>query len=366
MELLPKRTSLVPETAAVLKQWIASGLLSGMLPGEMQLKARLGVGRDTLRLALKQLEREGFVTPASQGRHRQVHTAHLPVPDAAISNNLPVTFLSPFHTVDRITLLEMEDLQRHLGEQGRELQFLSPDIFNLKNPSRQLNRIVHEHRSAAWILYMVGEAAQQWFDKNGVPAFVYGAPFEGVKLPYTVNDWEAAAFHAGIQLFRHKHRQIGVFEEQALSSGFLSVERGLNRALATTESKGKLSFFKINPSPASVVRWLEQAFSLEEPPTALITTGSAQLLTCFSWMISRGIRCPADISLVSLCSDSWFDELRPPVCHYRCNSKVFARHVSLRVMELVATGRVTRKSVRVRLEYMGGATIGAAAGSQPL
>ena len=37
MEHLPKRTSLVHETAATLKEWISTGMLSEVLPGELQL-----------------------------------------------------------------------------------------------------------------------------------------------------------------------------------------------------------------------------------------------------------------------------------------------------------------------------------------
>src|ERR1022692_1726045 len=47
MEHLPKRTSLVHATATTLKEWISTGMLSEVLPGELQLKGRLGgAGRE--------------------------------------------------------------------------------------------------------------------------------------------------------------------------------------------------------------------------------------------------------------------------------------------------------------------------------
>jgi hypothetical protein len=69
---------------------------------------------------------------------------------------------------------------------------------------------------------------------------------------------------------------------------------------------------------------------------------------------------PADVSLVCVPSDSWFQELYPPVCHYENNPHQFAHHVRKRVMELVETGRVTGPSILVLLEYVAGATIGPA------
>jgi DNA-binding LacI/PurR family transcriptional regulator len=359
MEYLPKRTSLVHETAAAVKNWIETGLLSGMLPGELQLKKRLGVGRDTLRLALQLLEKEGWVTPTIQGRQRKVQGAHLPALSASTSR-LPVSFISPYSVVDRIVLLEMEDLQIHLTEQGRSLNFLSPNIFHLKNPQRKLHSLVHEHPSAAWVLYHTGGSVQHWFENAGIPAFIYGSPFPDTKLPFVVNDWEAAAVHAGLQLLRYRHHFICLLQDRDPSPGSLVVEHGLRRALASARSAVRLTVVKAGPPPVEIVRALAQLFDQKPRPTALVVNGSGQLLTSLSWMVSRGIRVPADISLVSPPSDSWFEELYPPICYYQSNSKVFARHVSQRVMELVETGRVTRKSIKVRMEYKPGASIGPA------
>ncbi|HWF18467.1 MAG TPA: substrate-binding domain-containing protein [Verrucomicrobiae bacterium] len=357
MDGLPKRTSLVRETANTLKDWIEAGILRGTLPGELPLKMRLGVGRDTLRLALRLLEREGWTTPTSRGRQRQVQIGHVPSTTRANSARLPVTFLSPERIVDRQVLLEMEDLQMRLTKQGRDLRFASPNIFHLAHPDRLLERLVRQQPSAAWILYSTGEMVQRWFDERNIPAFIYGAPFTGINLPFTVNDWEEGTFHAGIQLLRHGHRIIGIMENEHPSPGTVAAERGLRRALATIGTKGKLVILKEDRSPASVARAYELIFSLKQRPTGLVLTNSAQLLTGYSWLASKGIRTPGDISLVAIANDSCFAEFHPPPCFYRCNSQVLARHIGHRVMELVDNGQVSQKSVRVHLEYVPGATI---------
>ena len=357
MERLPKRTSLVTDTALTLKEWIGSRVLRGMLPGELRLKNRLRIGRDTLRLALKVLEREGWVTHAVRGRQRHV-VGPLGPRRKPLSGHLPVTFLSPFPVVDRILLVEMEDLQKHLAEQGRELQFLSPHIFHLRNPRRHLARLVEENASAAWILHFAGHAMQRWFEQQGIPAFVYGTPFPRVNLPSVVNDWEAAAFHAGLQLIRQGHRIIGIFSFTDQLPGALAAVRGLRRALATATPPARLLVFKDNHTPESVVRSLEMAFESRPRPTALVLSGSSQLLTGLSWMVSRRIGVPADVSLICIPSDTWFQDLNPPICHYENNSAMFAHYIRRRIMELVETGRITRKSIRVPLEFKQGASIG--------
>jgi DNA-binding LacI/PurR family transcriptional regulator len=315
------------------------------------------VSRDTLRLALKILEREGFLSEGAQGRQRRVQPKQDSPRRNGATPDLPVCFLSPYSIVDRILLLELEDLQKRLAEQRRELRFLSPKLFHAKNPEPHLKRLVSENPAAAWILHLVGGQTQRWFDQHGLPAFVYGTPFPDVKLPYVVNDWESAAFHAGWQLMRHGHRVIGMlaFED---SPGPQLVEQGLRRAFSARPADSQPLVFKNDRTPKSVVRSLETIFQLKDRPTALILTDSNQLLTCFSWMLSRGIGVPRDISLVSIPSDCWFQDLYPPVCHYENNPKIFAHHLAHRVMELVESGQITHKSIRVRLEYVQGASIG--------
>jgi DNA-binding LacI/PurR family transcriptional regulator len=360
MALLPKRPSLVSATAETLKRLISDGDLAGLLPGELRLKARLSIGRDTLRLALKQLQEEHWLSATRQGRQRRVEQQHLPRRHRARGRHQPVTFLTPFPILDRIMLLELEDLQRHLAEQGRELRFVSSHLVHLQRPEPHLKRLVAENPSAAWMLYFVSEPTQQWFDQQELPAFIYGMPFPGVNLPFVVNDWESAAFHAGIQLTRQGHRVIAQMGFEPMMPGMLAIERGLRRALATIDTPSQLLMFKDDHSPQTVARLLESAYRLEIRPTALVFCSSSQLLTCYSWMTSKGLAVPADLSLVCIPSDSWFQDLCPPVCHYENNAKTFARYIRLKVMELIETGRVARGSIRVRLEYKAGATIGPA------
>jgi len=360
METLPKRTTLVEETVSTLKSWISAGVLGEALPGELQLKDRLGVGRDSVRLALKLLTQQGWLLPTGQGCQRRVPRERLPTHAGGSDHNLPVTFLSPYPVVHRLTLAEMEDTRIHLEEKGRALRFVSPRIFHLKHPERHLERLVSQHPSAAWVLYVTGAAIQRWFDGRGIPALLFELPFGGVNLPFVADDWEEAAFHAGVQLLRHGHRVIGILEYEERRPGLLAEERGLERALADAKTGGRLLVFKDELTPPSVVRSLERAFGLGERPTALVLTRAAQVLTCFSWFLSRGIRVPGDVSIVCLADDSWFPEFHPPLAHYRADPRATGRYIAERVLELVSLGRNVRKSIRLHRAFVPGGTIGPA------
>lgn len=363
VEDLPRRTNLGRETAITLKRWIATGLLKETLPGERELKARLGVGRNTLRQALEFLALEGWVSAA---RHGQVRRLEKRGPSAAEegagANRLPVTVLASHSPLGSEVLVELEELRNRLEEQGRRLEFLAPATFRFRHPEGSLERLVRAHPSAAWVLHVASEPMQRWFDRQRIRAFLFGSPYPGVRLPFLISDWEAAAFHAGVQLLRRGHRVIGVLEYQERFPGILAAERGLQRAIASSPHAGRLVVFKDEFTPVSVARSLELAFSLRERPTALVCTRSSQLLTCLSWLGSRGISYPETVSVVSLTSDTWFKDLYPAVSYYRTNPALIARDLADRVMELVAMGRVARKSLCLPMEYVPGGTIGPARG----
>src|SRR5262249_29645 len=135
--------------------------------------------------------------------------------------------------------------------------FISPEIFHVKKPDRYLRRLVDENPSAAWILWAVGEAVERWFDEQKIPAFVYGTPFEGVTLPHVANDWESAAFHAGIQMVRLGHRSLGLLQSEELVPRVLAAKRGLLRALSTVKPQGQLVMLTDDHTPHGVARVLE-------------------------------------------------------------------------------------------------------------
>jgi len=181
-----------------------------------------------------------------------------------------------------------------------------------------------------------------------------------VSLPYVAKDWEPAALHAGLQILRHGHRNLGMFEFVQRGAGALLIENGLRRALATAGNGAKLLLFKDDRTPASVAQAYDAAFHLKDRPTALVLTSSNHLLTSLSWLVSQGIAVPRDVSLTVLPYDTWYSEFYPPLSHYKSNTKIFAHGMAERVLELVEHGRVIRKSLAVPVEFVAGATIGPA------
>jgi len=70
MPSLPKRLSLVAQTVDSLREGIQSGHWREFLPGERELCEALQVSRRTLRLALDELQRQGWLEVSSRQRRR--------------------------------------------------------------------------------------------------------------------------------------------------------------------------------------------------------------------------------------------------------------------------------------------------------
>jgi LacI family transcriptional regulator len=352
----PGRPSVVCATATALKEWISAGDLEGMLPGELQLKTQLGVGRDTLRLALKMLVKEGWIAPALKGRRRQIQINPASPRNDAKPSVPDVVVLLP--AAEFYSSVEWRDTQKHLAEQGRTLKFITARMPRFRDPARQLGRIVRKYSPAVWILSSATEEVQRWFARHLVPTLLYGQPFPGVDLPFVTSDWETAAFEAGSQLALKGHQIIGLLESQKHCPGFLGRESGLKRALTADGRKAQFVVLRDGGSSPSVAHSLESVFRLKTRPTALILTRPSQLLTCYSWLASQGIRVPEDVSIISLASAKWFKDLHPCVCHYRPDFERLSSSLTQRILELATTRRTNLTSLKVPLEYVPGATVG--------
>ena len=68
--ILPRRLSLVDQTVRSLRDGISSGHWQSHLPGERELCEYLQIGRNTLRAALQELERSGWLEVLHGQRRR--------------------------------------------------------------------------------------------------------------------------------------------------------------------------------------------------------------------------------------------------------------------------------------------------------
>lgn len=326
-----------------------------VLPGERALAKALEVGRDTVRLALQILEREGVLNPSQPGSKRSIRITPSPQ-QVAEKTAFRIGILSsrPLEHLTQPMLFEVDHLRRALAARGDTLDLFAPSWFRQRNPAKRLAQLVSDEPCDAWILLRSGTELQQWFVKSKTPCLVRGYPHPGIDLPHLDLDWEATARHAAGRLWRLGHRTVGIFSPMDALAGVRAAMKG-----ATELGEPGFQAIEIpeNGTSEGIALMLSRVLSLREPPTALITTRARQFATTLTWLASRGIRVPQQISLISLAHEPFLDHLLPTVSGYKTDPEAVSKQVLRRIESILLGSSNRRTSSWLTPETVKGASI---------
>ncbi len=353
---MPSRGSLVHDCVRVIQLRIAAGEWQGLLPGERRLAGLLQVGRDTIRLAVQQLEREGILASADVGNRRQI----LSVPEGGKPKNgrsLKIGLLA-HRSLERLPqpmLLEIDRILDSLSDKGGSLEVYAPSWYSQRNPSKRLETLVKEEQCGAWILLRSTEIVQKWFMKHRVPCLIRGYPHPGIDLPHLDIDWHATARHAAGQLWRLGHRRVIILRPAEALKG---VDAAVCGVMELGEPDFEASVLIEDGTPLGISRVLARALHYKDPPTAIIATRPRQAATALTWLATQGIRVPQHISLITLAWEPFLDHLLPDVTGYRIEPEAVAKLVVRRIERLAAGDLSNGGSVWITPDMVKGASIG--------
>jgi len=226
---LPRRLSLIDQTTKCLREGIRDGHWGAHLPGERELCAELHVGRNTLRAALRELEREGCLE-AMHGRRRrivQVSTVRTATPRV-----VGIISPCPFVSLTAPLALMADTLQRSFARSGWRTDFhASAQAFGLR-PGTALTRLTSAHPAAVWVAFGSVPPMQQWFLKQKLPLLVAGSCPAGAGITSIDTDFHATCHHAGALLLRKGHRRIAlVLPKNAYGAARKLLLRGAGRVV---------------------------------------------------------------------------------------------------------------------------------------
>ena len=332
---MPSRNSLFIECVRVLELRIASGEWEHVLPAERRLAEMLQVGRDTIRLAIKQLERDGVVAPIDVGNRRRILMNPVEQSDAG-KKALKVGLLChrKLERLQQPMLLEIDRIRDALAAKGGSLKIYTPAWYEQQNPAKALATLIAEERCHAWILLRSTAAVQKWFMDHQIPALIRGYPHAGIELPHLDIDWYATARHAASQLWRMGHRQILVARPPEVLEGTEAAIKGMQDL---GEKDLHISIVVEDGTTEGLKRVLAKALQVENPPTAMIALRPRQVATALTWLASCKIRVPQDFSLISLAWEPFVEHLVPTITTYRVDPDAMAKLV-VRRMERLTSG----------------------------
>jgi len=338
MDNIPKRSSLVAQTATILRESIQAGAWKDFLPGEHELCERFQVSRVTLRAALLQLGREGWFK-GQQGRRREIVQKHVKKSAATPSDR--VVLLSPV-TLEKMpatALFWVDALRDHLAAAGYRLEFHASQASSSLHPEHALESLVQRFRPAGWVLYLSTAPMQEWFSKRGLPCVIAGSRHQQVQISSVDMDYAATCTHAAGLLASKKRRRLALLMPRSGHAGNLESERGFTEAAQKLQADGVTSLMAHHDgSVRGICRALDNLLRGDNPVTGLLVAKPSHVLTAMSHLLRCGVKIPKDVSVISRDDDPLLEHLVPAVTRYHIDPVLYARKVSRLVVDLVRNG----------------------------
>jgi DNA-binding LacI/PurR family transcriptional regulator len=355
MDRLPKRTSLVAQTAELLRETIASGQWPQWLPGELELTHRLHVSRVTLRAALAELEREKLIR-AGQGRRREIiQKSRRTKSTRSASKTVALLSPVPLHQLPSATVFWMDELREHLDAAGWPLEVHSSAMAYRRRPAHTLEDLSARVHPAGWVLYRSTLEMQRWFSANARCAVIAGSRHPGVQMPSVDVDYSAACRHAAGRFLAHGHRRLAVVRPNTNLAGDLESVTGFEGGVGTAVSSAVH-----DETPAGICAALNRLFVRPPAPTGLFVFHATHFLTVLGWIQQRRLNVPSDVSVVCRDSEPFLESVIPTPTRYVLSPSLYARKICRLVAGLVADGRSRSNQLRIIPGFIRGETLGRA------
>lgn len=357
MNSIPRRQSLVSQTATVLRDEIQQGNWRDWLPGERTLCESLQVSRNTLRSALTQLKREGMIR-SDHGTGNRI-LLQPPRPKGALRSH-DVALLSP-EALERLRpslTLWIDALRAMLSERGCRLHvFHGPQYFRT-NPSAALEKLVSQHPHGCWILVLSNETTQRWFERNAVPCIVAGSVYEGLTLPFCDLDHRAVCRHAAGLLMSLGHRKVALLLRKSRRAGDLETEAGFVEGVRQSphgDAEAVVAYH--DATVVSICSTVKRLMEQDPPPTALLVANAYHYLTVSGRLGQMGWQVPLDVSILSRDEDPFLPFVLPEPARYSASPHVMAKTLLRPVMELLEGGMTIHGSILIMPDFQRGESL---------
>lgn len=357
MTEIPRRLTLVTQTADILRREIQGGEWKDVLPGENPLCDRLQVSRITIRAALDILQREGWIAVGKGRRRRVLRRNGAPVQPTA-STTVGLVAPTPFRSFSTDGMYRVSELRRLLQAVGFHLEVHTHPRLAQKNAGRLLDQLVRQVNARCWVLCVSTAEMQHWFEKHRIPSVVMGSMEHGVDLTSVGLHLPAMARHAVGMCTSLGHQRLALLLPQRLNvdasiveTSFLEGIRQLNRPQVVAV------VVRHDSTREGVNAMLRRLLAGPKRPTVLLVSGSMQTLAVYSHLTQMGVRIPRDVSLVSLSDQDYLSMLTPALTRYRFDHKRYADALFRVVLALARDVNAPTRNLRIMPRFFRGETL---------
>lgn len=360
-----QRVSILDQTVEHLREGVRAGRWRGELPGVLRLAAECDVSKDTIRAALRLLEKEGLLSAGRAGGRRTVLVA-----DGAASakgtrakaRSLRVAILLeiPLHEESAPLNQMLRDIQRDLEAAGHAVAFAPKTQSELRFAPARIARLVAATPADAWVVPAAPRPVLEFFAAQPLPAIALGGRSLGLDIASAGVDGTPALCAATRRLLALGHRRLVLICGRAWRQppGGPTVTAYTTELAAHGIAAGDYHLPDFEPTPAGTRALFESLFHMT-PPTALILESADYAVAAFAFLARRRLSVPRDVSLVCLYPDTSLQWCDPPVAHLKYENAAVVRRV-VRWCRAVARGQVDHKPVLFPAQFDEGGTVGPA------
>lgn len=343
--------SITEQVAEHLRAEILRGRWSETLPGKHQLAAELGLNNKTVEAALRLLETDGLVVSQGAGRNRRINPK-----GGKSSLALRIAILTLDLEADR-KLDYMVELIHTLSEAGHTVFYAPDSISDPHFDLKRLARLVNQTKADAWIVLAGSREVLQWFASRPEPVFAIFGTRHGLPIPSFGPDKFPACAAATDALLELSHRRIVLLCRRARrmpapgpsARAFLA---GLERAGVQS---GEYNLPDWEETTAGFRECLEALFRVT-PPTALIVDEAPWFIATLQFLARRGLRVPADVSLICTDDDVAFACCDPPIACIQWDRRPLIRRV-VGWASNVSRGKADLRATSTSATFVPGGTI---------
>ena len=351
-----QRLSTVSLLAGYLRDELERGRWSGRMPGVIRLARELGVARNSVVGALRELERDGLLLPQGHGRGRLIQAA------GGVRQTAGLRV--------KILLYEESDVyNEHIVRLGHHLELRGHEVAHAAKTQRDLHfdvklvaRMVERDDGDAWVILAGALPILKWFAARPVPAFALFGRQSQLPIARIATLKPPAVAEAVRRLVALGHRRIVMLARNERRKPTIgTIER---RFLEELERLGIITGAYNLPDWEDNAQGFQNCLDslfLHSPPTALFLNEPALFFAAQQYLLRKGSVIPRDVSLIVLEGHPAFEWFLPQVSHLHIDTRRCVPRV-VQWVENVAKGKEDRRETLLRAEFVDGGTIGPAPG----
>ena len=345
--------SAVEQVVEHLRKELYRGTWHGTMPGGDRLAKELAIGRNTVEVALQQLEKEGLLVGQGSRRRRLIE-----LPQNKVRTSLRVAILR-FEVEDNSqdSIIEVE---HRLSAAGHTPFYPAKTLCDMDMDVKRVAQFVKQTEADAWVIVAGSREVLEWFEKRPEPAFALFGRRQNVDIASVGPQTEPTIVSIARRLVELGHHRIVLLSrrDRRLPKPARFERAFLGELEARGLEVGSYNLPDWEETRQGLHQRLDSLFQLT-PPTALIIHEPPLFNAALLYLAGRGIRVPRDVSMVCTDPDRSFSWCEPPISHITWDIHKAASRV-VRWAANVNLGKEDRRQTHIKAEFVEGGTIGPA------